>query len=192
MALRLIDELGLYNTIFVNPEAKDSNVADTTHWSRAYDFLSATVHGQPQIKEAEMSLEALKRLLLRGPDDLYHAWLLCALVPWARCPPPHPEKRAGKRPRSLAGFAAREGIKVENNILSLVEDAVDYLQEVITMQESGLAIAQSPSSTAKRDIHAADRQTHGKAIRRWGAYWRSCVMYALLVQISGCESTGKS
>ena len=191
MALRLIDELGLYNTIFANPEAKESNVADTRHWYRAYDFLSEVVHCQPPIKDTELGLEALKRLLLRDSEDLYHAWLLCALVPWARWPPPYPGKRASKRPRSLAGFAVREGIKVENNILGLVEDAVDYLEEVITMQKSGIAITQSPSPTTKSDIHTADRQAHGKAIRRWGTYWRSCVVYALLVQISDCEKPGK-
>ena len=191
MALRLIDELGLYNNIFANPEARTADIADTRHWYRAYDFLIAIVGCHTQSKDPGKSFEGLGRLLLRDSEDLYHAWLLCAFVPWARRPAPSSERRASKRPRSLAGFSAREGIKVENNVLSIVEDAVQYLQEIIEMREQWALDTQSRTTRTEEEIKAADRPIYGKAIRRWGTYWRSYVMYAMLVQISESERRGK-
>ncbi|KAL8831449.1 MAG: hypothetical protein Q9191_000860 [Dirinaria sp. TL-2023a] len=193
MALRLIDELGLYNNIFTNPEARSADIADTRHWHRAYNFLLSLVQSQTQSqtlsKDPEMNLESLRRILLRGSEDLYRAWLLCAFVPWARSPMPSSEKRSNKKPRSLAGFSAREGIKVENNVLGMVEDAVQYLQEIIEMRRLGAPDAESRTTGAQKEFNLVDRQIHGKAIRRWGSYWRSCVLYAMLVQISESEGT---
>lgn len=193
MALRLIDRFGLYNTIFTNADDKTFGFTDTTHWQKAYDQLH-TVNLQTRSIENLDQSSILKTLLLRDSAEEFRAWLLCALVPWARAPTAKPEKAGGKTPPSPACLAAREGIKSENKISKMVEDAVAHLQDIIDKKNEDAEVPQSTELPQKRKHAMLDMESRvrqGKAIRLWGTNWRSSVMYALLAEVSESEDSGR-
>lgn len=193
MALQLIDRFGLYNSIFTNADDKTFGRADTSHWQKAYNQLR-DVTVQKRCMENLNQSSILKNILLRDSAEEYRAWLLCALVPWARAPTAKPEKAGGKTPPSPACLAAREGIKSENKVSKMVEDAVVHLQDIIDKKNEGAEVPQSTELPQKRKHSMLDmenRVRQGKAIRSWGTNWRSSVMYALLVEVSESEELGK-
>lgn len=169
--------------------------ADATHWSKAYGQLSSVLTSQTPPDDDSDHLAIIKSLLLRDSAEEYRAWLLCALVPWARAPGVKPEQAGGKSPPSPATLATREGIKADNKIVKLVEDAVRDLQDIINHKDEGADATQSTDHTSpnvprKRTYDVANlesRVKQGKAIRVWGPNWRSSVMYALLVQVTESE-----
>ena len=177
-ALSLIDRLGLYNEVFTDPTNADCNLVDTASWHLAYDQLWDVIKGGSGRSNSPQSLKTIRSILLRnpeefpedGPTDIYHAWILTCFVPWARAPPKSPQK-SSKRPMTAAGLAAREGIKAENKIYRLVDDAVYHLQDIVDKKDA--------MSTA-----GAQREMQGLAIRKWGPNWRSSVMFALLTEIA--------
>ncbi len=194
MALKLIDQFGLYNTIFTNADDETFGYADTTHWYQAYDQLVCIVTAKTSPTEDSDQLAMLKNLLLHNFAEKYRAWLLCALVPWARAPSAKPEKAGGKTPPSPACLAAREGIKAENKILKMVEDAVVNLQDIIDKKNEGAEVLQPTELLQKRKhamLDTENRVRQGIAIRLWGTNWRSSVMYALLVEVSETGESGE-
>lgn len=193
MALQLIDRFGLYNTIFTNADDKTFGFADTTHWQKAYNQLRIVTLQMRLIENLDRS-SILKNILLRDSAEEFRAWLLCALVPWARAPTAKPEKSGGKTPPSPACLAAREGIKAENKVLKMVEDAVVNLQDIMNKKNEGAEVPRSTELPQKRKHAMLDteyRVRQGKAIRFWGTNWRSSVIYALLVEISESGDSGK-
>ena len=195
MALRLIDQFGLYNTIFTDADVDAFALAETTYWHRAYDQLLNIVAAQAPPTDNANRLSILKTFLLRDFVEEYRAWLLCALVPWARVPVAKPEKSGAKTPPSLACLAVREGIKADNKISKIVEDAVHNLEDIIEKKDEGIESLQSSNLPQKRKFDMVDMESRvkqGKAIRLWGSHWRSSVLYALLVQIWECEESSKS
>ena len=196
MALRLIDQLGLYNIIFTNADDDKFALADTSHWYRAYNQLHDIITAQSQQQGVDVTdLSTLKTILLRNPIEEHHAWLLCALVPWARASPPKLEKPGAKTPLSLAFLAVREGVKADNKVAKLVEEAVHSLEGIITQTNKGIVSVAPADLPQKRKFEMVDiesRVDHGKAIRLWGSSWRSSVIYALLVQISESEESSRS
>jgi len=194
MALRLIDHFRLYNTVFTNADDKTFGYADTTHWHKAYNQLLCIITSQKGPIDDSAQLSFLKALLLRDSAEKYHAWLLCALVPWARAPTAKPEKAGGKTPPSPACLAAREGIKGENKISKMVEDAVVNLQDIIDTKNEGAEVPQSTELPQKRKHGMMDMESRvkqGQAIRLWGTTWRSSVIYALLVEVSESGESSK-
>jgi len=194
MALRLIDHFGLYNTIFTNADDETFGHANTRHWNQPYNQLLRIVTSQKRPTDVLDQLSILRTLLLRDAVEEYRAWLLCALVPWARKPQGKPEKAGGKTPPSPACLAAREGIKAENKILKMVEDAVVNLQDIIDKKNEGADLPQSTDLPQKRKhatLEMENRVRQGKAIRFWGTNWRSSVIYALLVEVLESGESGK-
>lgn len=105
-------------------------------------------------------------------------------MPWARAVLTPAEKKAFKPVSSSAAAAAREGIKADNELRKAIEEAVTNIDDIditknLIVDELSLA-----ASSLKRKDPSSSREIQGKAIRRWGAHWRSSVIYALLVQIS--------
>lgn len=176
-ALRLIDESNLYNTIFADPKQKEHIICSTENWAAAYASLqkigTATVDG---------SMRTLRLLLLRDDEDTFLAWYLCSLVPWAKLPTPKPQNGKTKPPPPLAANISREALACPTRIMNVVKDAVNQMKEIWSFTEhfaTEISYPESPSTAGTKP----GRVELGMAIRRWGPYWRSSVMYALLTQL---------
>lgn len=183
MALRLIDRLGLYNTIFTNPTLEHFVLVGTENWALAYNQLLAIIQAASYKDDVSGSLRLILEILLPDSQYVYLAWLLCAFVPWARAVPKAPEKAKAKTPPTVAATVAREAIKANNIETKVVENAVISLPDVVTTREVVNDQEDATTSPQKRKSYSALREAQGMAIRRWGANWRSTVMYALLVEV---------
>ena len=175
-ALSLIDRLNLYNEVFTDPTDADCKLVDTTNWHRAYNQLWDMIKAGSEGSSLPNHFKIIQSTLLRSTDDKYHAWILTCFIPWAREPPKFPRK-SSKRPMNAASLAAREGIKAENKIYRLVDDAVSHLQDVIEKKDAVSHENQTISLPIQREMQ-------GLAIRRWGSSWRSSVVYSLLTEVA--------
>jgi len=188
-ALRLLDRLGLYNTIFTDPGNREGSVVNTDRWSGAYDLLFVVCIFEPNKPSNSSPLKRLKEILVRNANDTFSAWMLTCFVPWARVSPKLPEKPSSKKPLSSASLAAREGIKADNKICKIVDDSVLNLPKVIGLKDIANAEAEPAHSHLKRKHNSVGREVYGQAIRGWGSDWRGIVMYALLTEFS--EANGE-
>lgn len=185
-ALSLIDRLGLYNEVFTDPTDAKCNSVDTTNWHRAYDQLRDMTKAGSEGSSLPSPFKTIQSILLRNADDKYHAWILTCFIPWARAPPKSQQK-SSKRPMNAASVAAREGIKAENKIYRLVDDAVSHLRDIIEKKDAIIREDQTTILPSKRKQGASadmQREMQGLAIRTWGSNWRSIVMYALLTEVA--------
>jgi tRNA nucleotidyltransferase/poly(A) polymerase len=160
MALSLIDELDLYRTIFLDPTKPGLYEADTKNWAEAYntwDALLSSSSGQ----EAE-----LVNTLITGKDERFISWFLASTIPWADAPEPEALKN-GKLPPPLATQMATAAFKSPNQINNVLTPSVAHLTEIREL----------------KDRQETARDVLGMAIRRWGATWRSQVVFALLYEI---------
>lgn len=186
-AVRLIDELGLYNMIFtpfIEPEQTFIELADTENWHVAYNQLSEITQACGEGTNHCKSLNTIAKILLRDSEDLYIAWTLTCFIPWARATLTLGEKPKSKTLFSPAAVAAREGLKADNKITKIIDGAVANLDGIEKMRELIIDEIDLAKSTLKRKDPSTTRETQGKAIRRWGSSWRSCVMYAILVHVT--------
>ena len=184
-ALSLIDRLGLYNEVFTDPTSVDCKIVDTADWHRAYNLLHTMIEAGSEEPTLSKHLNLIRSILLRSPEDLYQAWLLTCFVPWAR-EPPKSSQRSPKRPMTAASLAAREGIKAENKIYRLVDDAASHLQDIVEKKNAFKREDQPTTAPLKRKQGPSpeiQREMQGLAIRKWGFNWRSSVMYALLTEV---------
>ena len=175
----------MYNIVFTNPLDHTFKLADTGPWKQAYNQLLEILNFDREDATPIKFLQIINSTLIRDAQELHLAWLLGALVPWAKAAP-SPRKTSYSKPSSpVAAVVAREGIKIENKVLKIIEGAVLHLQEV-----KDAVAAQSASSTSplKRKLETSSREAQGMAIRRWGSHWRSNVMFALLVQASETQN----
>ena len=180
----MIDQLGLYNEVFTNPADEICSAFDTTRWSLAYNHLLEIITAKAGKTDQKSALNSISTILLRNPEDVYLAWMVACFVPWARAQPKSLDKPNSKKPSSAASTAAREGIKADNKVTKLVDDAVSCLPEIIAVKDSIVEDGQSTSLSSKRKIDTSDRVSHGQALRRWGSNWRSNVLFAILTQVS--------
>ncbi|KAL8953383.1 MAG: hypothetical protein Q9222_000760 [Ikaeria aurantiellina] len=182
-ALRLIDQLGLYSTVFTTFDREVAQSVRTQIWNKAYDLLHTLVNASLEGAKSGDAMNVIRSILLDPHNDNYRMWLLCAFVPWARVTQ-SASKTKGKLPQRPAAVAARDGIKADNSISKLIENAVTSLPEIITIKDTTIDGKPAKSSPLKRKQEPLDRETFGMAIRRWGPNWRGCVMYALLTQVA--------
>lgn len=132
-------------------------------------------------------------------EDRYHVWLLFALVPWAKVASAKPKMLKG-RPLSAAATVAQNGLKAPNkapnDIINIVTDASNRVYEIQEMMAQAVNNSYLVDSFGGEDVRqhqdlASLRVRYGTAIRRWGAHWRLCVMYAFFVQVFESSSAGK-
>lgn len=192
MALSLIDRLGLYNVVFTNSIDTECANVDTAPWSRTYDQLSAMIRANLGDPDASTAMATISRILLHHPDDVFLAWMIVCFVPWAKESSKPSKTPTSKRVPSPASLAAREGIKADNKVCKIVDNAVRDLQEIVMLKDSVINDDPITTSPLKRKMSTKDRASQGQAIRRWGIHWRSSVLFALLTETSKTESpTGK-
>lgn len=185
-ALSLIDRLDLYNEVFTDPTDAGCMLVDTQNWHRAYDQLREMTKAGSEGLSLPSPLTTIQSNLLSNADDKYHAWILTCFIPWAR-EPPKSQRKSSKRPMNAASMAAREGIKAENKIYRLVDDAVSHLRDIIEKKDVIIREDQTTVIPSKRKQGASagtQREMQGVAIRTWGSNWRSSVMYALLTEVA--------
>ena len=184
-ALSMIDRLGLYNTIFTNPVSKDVLVANTRYWKIACNGLSGIIDAPAQGSGHSSNATFLRFLMLQDEDAIYLAWMLAALVPWANIENPI-QAKAGKRPPPpVVAEVVREGLKLENKVMKIAADSVTLKGEIVGLVEDVRTedpLPEHPSS--KRKQLMPRRDTLGFAIRKWGPYWRSSFMFALLCRFT--------
>ena len=189
----MIDQLGLYNEVFTNPIDEDRSAINTARWSIAYNCLLEIVAAKTGRANEESSLTSCSTILLRNPDEVYLAWMVACFIPWAREQPKTLDKPNPKKSPSAASTAAREGIKADNKVMKIVEDAVSCLPEIIAVKDGTIKDEQSTSSPSKRKLDTVDRVSHGQALRRWGSNWRNSVLFAMLTQVAESKTeAGKS
>ncbi|MCJ1477732.1 CCA tRNA nucleotidyltransferase, mitochondrial [Lambiella insularis] len=182
-ALALIDRLALYNTVFTDPNQSSQLIVDTTSWSKSYHQLSQ-ITGYVHTSASTLgSLQTVKKILVNDDHDLYLAWLLCALTPWAKTENPAIQKPGAKRNPPMAAVVAREGLKVENRSTNVIKDAMVHLPEIVASKAAISTESQSVSIPMKRKQASLSREGLGMAIRRWGRHWRSSVLVALLTEV---------
>lgn len=183
MALGYIDRLGLYNSIFLDPSQKRSVFPETVAWSKAYSILPAVVQGQ-----ASPALKGLASTLLAAENDIFLAWLLCALAPWTTLMTPRQYTPKKGQPKTSAALVAREGLKVDNKNKDVVDKAASRLPRVISLKNSVIK-ASDELGSAKRKRECVSREELGMQLRDWGASWRSSVVLAMLVELMLADQT---
>lgn len=175
-ALKFIDRLGLYHTIFTDPARETMPTPDTAHWATTYEFLEGL--------EKTRTPGSIYDLLVTSEEARLYAWNLATLTPWAQLPSDPPLK-SGKPALPLASQAAREGFKAPNKLSDIVTAAHRHRPAILELKE--LVDTNNPLMK--------ERDRFGMAIRDWdskGGNWRLQVLYAVLVDIEqrcGAKST---
>ena len=149
------------------------------------DFLSLLT-GSEQSQEQE----TIRSLLFAESHDIYLAWLLCALTPWAKVKSPDEARTGSRLPPPAAALVAREGFKADNKTVDVVKAAVLHMDEIIASKnatsnrDDGLTFFQEAKSTVpqKRKSRNPSREELGMSIRRWGSTWRNSVVFAMLYE----------
>ncbi|KAK7751359.1 CCA tRNA nucleotidyltransferase, mitochondrial [Diatrype stigma] len=165
-ALQYINDLGLYYTIFTDPNNAGFPLPDISTWKFAYDCLDALRQNKTP--------GSIYDVLVRSEEAAYFAWALSALAPFGPVEQP-PHKGKGKAPLPYGTLAAREGIKAPNKLSDVCTAAYNHRQEIMTLKNAVLEGAPD----------AKERDKFGMAIRHWdskGGHWRLQVLSALLVE----------
>ena len=206
-ALFLIDECQLYSTIFTDPTQRASFIPRTIRWEYVYGFMRLMMKDwteQALIDEPGINLcyittgpefhidsremvprgPALKKLLIRNPDEEYVAWLLAAMSPWFQAEKPVADRPGGKAPPHPMMGVAREGLKVTNKTLTALEAAFRHAEEVADWERRvNHAINTRELEGLPPSKEAVPREVLGMNIRRWGTNWRCAVILGMLLKV---------
>ncbi|KAI9859531.1 MAG: CCA tRNA nucleotidyltransferase, mitochondrial [Trichoglossum hirsutum] len=182
-ALVLIDRLGLYNTIFTDPENNLTLVPDLSCWQQTYRFLHKILYRVDQNFNSAADLcSKIQSILIRTADEAYLAWLLAALTPWANLQALPMSKSGKKKLQPMAAIVAREGLKVNNKVFEVITGACGNSEEIIKNITELKSLLENDDSSSERN-DSIDRGALGMAIRRWGSNWRSHVLFSLLLDL---------
>ncbi|KAK4574883.1 CCA tRNA nucleotidyltransferase, mitochondrial [Recurvomyces mirabilis] len=173
-ALRLVFDLGLYDTIFSTPEVVEADhyAPDTDGWKVMIDTL----------EEVTKSEQPLAEVLVRDVEERYMAWQLSALVPYRDAPQPESTVPGRKAPPMVIERVAREGIKATNKVTDVLVASVRNQEEISTLVDRLQDRKRRPDKAFTGE-DASARDILGMAIRRWGTSWRSQVIYSFLVEV---------
>jgi tRNA nucleotidyltransferase (CCA-adding enzyme) len=167
-ALELIDERGLYHTIFVEPVGETVHDPNIDDWPAVYNALKSLLEDETEPRSS------LRSILVQNEDEKFLSWTLATMVPWADAPELPPKK--GRPQPPMATVVAIAALKAPNKITDLLTLSVRNLKEIRKLKDKG----------------EQSREVLGMAIRRWGASWRQQVMFALLYEIFASPSSEKS
>lgn len=163
-AVRLIEQLGLYHTVFTDPVNLSTPQPSLEGWSAAYGFLP----------DSPSNIDSVYNVLVTSDEARYHAWVLACVAPFARLP--GSTSANPKKQPPVATVAAREGIKAPTKLSDLITAAVCHREEICELK----------SKVSSEDASEIGRDTLGMAIRRWeskGTHWRLQVLFAILYDI---------
>jgi len=141
-ALKLIDRLGLYNTVFTDP-TKEVPIPDSSEWRIAYNLLSTLQNSETP--------GSIYHTLIRSEEARFQAWILAALVPWAAIAK---TKKAGAKAIENEPYVtdvARRGIALDSKTCSILTGAFENRKEITYLKD---AIDQAePWSKFRSPIH---------------------------------------
>lgn len=166
-ALELIDQLGLYPTIFTDPTIKTPPVLNPSHWHFTYNCLA--------LLESNNTPGSIYQSLIRSDDAKYLAWILASLTPLSAISNSQLDEVGTRLPLPYATNVAREGIKADNKVCSVVTGAFRNYREIIKLKDA----------IKRKDSYVTERDTLGLMIRKWdysGGQWKVQVLFALLVE----------
>ncbi|KAF1955888.1 tRNA nucleotidyltransferase [Byssothecium circinans] len=158
MALALINEFGLYDTIFTDPTRELPSKPDLDYFVPAYEFVNS-------VRTASDGTSTVSEHLLRNADE-WVPWMCAAVMPWADTPQ-IPNSKPSRPPYHAAYLVAQEGFKAPNKICDVIASSLDHSDEIQNLV----------------DRCPKERDTLGMAIRRWGATWRTQVLFSLIYEI---------
>lgn len=169
-ALRCIDDLGLYPTIFADPSPKPTYKPDTTNWHCVYEAMK-------EIITSDGNFTTLRDITLQSKEDQLMGWLVASMIPWSDSPDAAPTK-PGRAPLPMTTTVALTSLKAPNQLTTLLTSCNQNLTEIkdfVSRQEDS-------------------RGALGMAIRKWGATWKLQTLFALLHEIYEVpdSSTGES
>lgn len=144
---------------------------------------SSTIRIMLRNEEAPGLIKVISRILLREPldsEEVFLAWIVCCFIPYARSA----KSPSSKFPRTIAAAAAREGIKTDNKTTKIIEEASLNMEDVIMTR--GLVVHRPEIAllSSNQALQPSSRELYGKCLLRWGAHWRSTVIFALLVEVT--------
>ena len=172
-ALTLIDHIGLYDTIFTDPERMHDPPLETHSWSVAYGAAASAIGDwRPQLQ-----------LLFRDREEqAYLTWILAAIVPWADVPFTKGNKSSGKEGYPPAVDVVRNGLKCANKISDVVNHSVRNAEDIIQYKDACVKALRQGKGPCSHSDTPTRRDTLGMNIRKWGQTWRSQILYALLLE----------
>ena len=132
-------------------------------------------------------MQVIREILLTETEQIFLAWLLCSLTPWARTKASNFHESEARPPFPIAAVVAREGLKLDNKSLSIVKNSVLHFDDIIASKLATSNGIQASAIPMKRKRSVLTRDRLGMSIRRWGTNWRSSVVFALLVQSMEAE-----
>lgn len=117
----------------------------------------------------------LRKTLVRDRKDEYHAWMVAALSPWAIVPC-QTNLRNQKSIQSRASAVARDSLRAENKITSILNTTVRHYESVSKLRSAFLRHELG-------DTLSETRLKLGNALRAMGIEWRLCFLQAMIVEI---------
>lgn len=178
VALKLLDRLSLYTTVFSNPGHQSSYQPEVSAWPTAYDMAEKIV----QHRESSMSL----LFEVDAVEQVYVVRLLSAARPWLDAPLP-PTGKAGSKPPPLIGVEVfRNGVKATNKVCDITSRALQHAQEIIDTKSAFIKhtrVLKKPADSGS----PAGRDTLGMLIRNWGASWRAQCAFAMMVEATNSQ-----
>ncbi|PYH41573.1 tRNA adenylyltransferase [Aspergillus saccharolyticus JOP 1030-1] len=170
-ALHFIDRLGLYPTIFAN--FQDDATVETSSWPNAYNTVERLI--RPTDKDPQQTVEKIRNFLIRDKQEEYYAWMLSAMAPWSKIPT-RPATGKGRPPPPRAAEVARDSLRADNKVISVVGDAAASWQTILEVKNS--ILEGTVGGTA-----AEVRKYVGLHIRSWKKDWRLCILQAILQEV---------
>ncbi|KAF2458994.1 hypothetical protein BDY21DRAFT_339476 [Lineolata rhizophorae] len=183
--LSLIDELGLYGDIFIDPTKQPMYTPEVTLWRPAYQTLANLLSAPADSSDSTSVLHAT---LVRNSEDAYNAWNITAAIPYADAPAREPERLGKRPPPPHATDAFREGIKATNKLCELVTACVQNRKDIATSVHECVEQLEKPSGKFKNSVGEDDdpraRHVLGMKVRKWGATWRLQTLFAALYEVA--------
>nr|ROW09547.1 hypothetical protein VMCG_02327 [Valsa malicola] len=164
-AIRLIDQLGLYHTVFTDSTKSQPPQPSLEGWTDVYESLHKLA------SEPVSTPGSVYNVLVTSEEARYYAWVLACIVPFAQFP--NPTGGNPKKQLPPASLAAREGIKAPNKLADIITGAVRHLDEICELKVK----------VNNGDPCMDERDRFGMAIRGWearGTNWRLQVLFAML------------
>lgn len=120
-------------------------------------------------------MEQVRNFLIRDKQEEFYAWMLSAMAPWSKVSG-RPPKGKGRPPPPRAAEVAKESLRADNKVISVVGDAAASWQSIIEVKNS---ILEGTVSGTAMEV----RRHVGLHIRSWKKDWRLCIVQAILQEV---------
>ena len=173
MAFQLIHEMGLYSTVFFDPNRQSRQALEDllpgqgsqspwpSTWPHAYGVLATLLEDSSSLGKELNSHEE------KGEN----MWTMAAYAPVAELR----KKNVGAAVKDMT-----EAIKTTHKTSKLLEDALKHMDGIRSIIKLVVANVKSADNLPRSKV--------GMAIKSWGTTWRLQVLYSLLAEVVMEES----